>query len=157
MALEDSKFQAQAEVSKRIVSKSGTTIRLIRQFPTKIGGPRQHQAAIPIDFKAVVLPRSLTDSFSRFEEMKTGENMAIIVIFRILQGFIGVAEGFSFSSGAGAIFSDGRLVEAESEQTEPYISLGDSFEFGDRKFNIRTVSSINPDGAYPLLFQCLVS
>ena len=157
MPLETSKYQPQAASALRLIEKKGSEIRLTRKFVTKSGEKAVQPLLVPVIYAAIVFPRTQTDTLQRWDEALTGENRALIAVKRVLEGFKGQKTGFSFSSGAGVMFSDGRLAEASKNEDMPYVFPGDRFDFGGRSVGVLHVGEINPDGEYPIMFDCLTT
>ncbi len=156
MALANSKFQTQAAGALSAIAANGIDIRIKRFYFSKAKEDRQPAAQIPIIFSCVIVPASLGESLQRFENEISGKDTALISIKRFDAGFKGEGIGWLFDDDKGVSFNNGVFEKSETAGAAPYIQPGDFFNFVGREYKALNIETINPDGAYPVLFQCIV-
>ena len=159
MAIENSNFRDQALAASRLVAENGKAVRLKRLFPAEPGQTNHDPVTIPVLFHAVLIPQGLSAALQRLPEEISGKNRALITIDKTDSGFMLKGEGFVYDDGKGIRLSAGGEIEKDpaSEMQEPLIFPGDSFEFAEKTIKILNVDTLNPDGQYPILFDCLTT
>ena len=156
MALANSKFQSQAAGALQAINENGIDIRLKRFYFSNAKEDRQPAAQIPVLFSCVIVPASLSESLQRFENEISGKDTALISVKSFDAGFKGEGVGWLFDDDKGVAFNNGAFEKSETEGPAAYIKPGDFFDFAGREYKALNIETINPDGAYPLLFQCIV-